>query len=239
MSPEVDQRHRNPSDRLNHGIAIAQGFWTFSANFGITVAMFAAQAWKGVAVEACVGRSTVENIAGQTWWSVLIRGIVAILFGLAALVWPGITILVLIYLFGAFVLVTGVVAVFSALSTAERNDRWALLLLEGIIGILVGIAAFVWPGITGLVLLYLIAFWAIAGGILEIIAAIRLRATIAYEWLLALSGVISLLFGILILFFPAAGALGVIFFIGAYAILYGILLVILAFQVRSRPAPVR
>jgi uncharacterized membrane protein HdeD (DUF308 family) len=106
-------------------------------------------------------------------------------------------------------------------------------LVEGIIGIVAGIVTFMWPGITAMILLYLIAFWAILTGVLEIVAGIRLRAVIANEILLILMGVLSTLFGILIIIFPGAGALAIIIWIGAYAVLFGIILIALAFRLRS------
>ena len=107
------------------------------------------------------------------------------------------------------------------------------MLLEGAIGIAVGIMAFIWPGITALVLLYLIAAWAIVTGVLEIIASIQIRKEIQNEWLLAIAGITSVLFGVLLLVWPLAGALAILWIIGAYAIIFGILLLILAFRLRS------
>ena len=178
----------------------------------------------------------MDTIVGETWWTVVVRGIVAVLFGFAALIWPAITLFILILLFGAFVLITGAINVFTALSTRETNTNWGWLLASGIVGVLVGIAVFVWPGITGLILLFIIAFWALATGVLEIIAAFSARAEAGFRWLLAIVGGLSVVFGLLLLVFPGAGALGVITLRGAFAIVYGILLVILGFQLRAQPA---
>ncbi len=169
----------------------------------------------------------------HNWWAVAIRGLAAIIFGILALVWPGITFAVLVLFWGAYALVDGAFAIISALThPMEGNHRW-LLLLEGLAGIAAGILTFVWPGLTALVLLYLIAAWGIITGILEIVAAIRLRREIANEWLLAISGVASLVLGVAIAVFPAAGALAVVWLIGAYALVFGFLLLFLAFRLRT------
>jgi uncharacterized membrane protein HdeD (DUF308 family) len=173
------------------------------------------------------------NQLGQNWWAVAIRGLAAIVFGILALIWPSITFTVLVLFWGAYVLVDGVFAIVSVLTHHEGgNHRW-LLLLEGLAGIIAGILTFIWPGITGLVLLYLIAAWAIVTGVLELLAAVRLRREITNEWLLALSGVASLIFGIVIALFPSAGALAVVWLIGTYAIIFGLLLLFLAYRLRS------
>lgn len=175
---------------------------------------------------------------GRNWWALAIRGLVAVIFGILALIWPGITLAVLVLFFGAYVLVDGIFAVISALTNRAGHNRWWLLLLEGLAGILAGVLTFLWPGITAFVLLFFIAAWAIVTGILELAAAVRLRKEITGEWMLALSGIASLIFAILIALFPGAGALAVVWLIGAYAIVFGILLIALALRVRSMvPVP--
>jgi uncharacterized membrane protein HdeD (DUF308 family) len=163
------------------------------------------------------------------WWAVALRGLLAVLFGLAAFFWPGITLVTLVFLFGAYALVDGVFALVSAF---RADDRWPLL-FEGVVGIAAGVVAFVWPGITALALLYLIAAWAIITGILEIVAAVRLRKVIENEWLLALGGVASIILGVILVVAPGAGALGLVWAIGAYAILFGIALIALGFRLRG------
>lgn len=169
----------------------------------------------------------------RNWWTVALRGLVAVLFGIAAFVWPGLTLLALVWLFGIYALVDGVFTLVSAVTNRSENDRWWLLLVEGIVGIAAGIIAIAWPGITAFALLYLIAAWAIVTGVLEIIAAIRLRQEIEGEWVLALSGLLSLVFGILLVIWPGAGVLAMIWLIAAYAIVFGVFLIILGFRLRS------
>jgi len=168
----------------------------------------------------------------RNWWLLALRGLLAVLFGLLALVWPGITLMVLVLFFGAYALVDGIGAVVSALFSRGERHWWALL-LEGLIGIAIGVLTFVWPGLTGIVLLYLIVAWAFVTGILEIAGAIRLWGTIKGHWLLLISGILSVLFGLIAVFRPAAGALALIWLIGAYAILFGALLIAAGFWLRS------
>jgi uncharacterized membrane protein HdeD (DUF308 family) len=169
---------------------------------------------------------------GRNWWALLIRGIAALLFGVLTFVWPAISLVVLVFLFGAYAFVDGVLALIAAAARREVEDpRW-LLALEGVVGILAGIAAFVWPGMTALVLLYIIAAWAVVTGIIEVATAMRLRREISGEWALILARILSVLFGAAITLFPGAGALAVVLVIGAYAILFGILMIVLAFRLR-------
>jgi uncharacterized membrane protein HdeD (DUF308 family) len=171
------------------------------------------------------------------WRALAVRGGAAVLFGLMALIWPGITVLVLVLLFGAYALVDGVLALYAALAGrpgAEGRRGW--LVFEGVAGVLAGIGAVVWPGITALALLYLIAAWALVTGAAEIATAIRLRRDIEGEWLMALSGLLSIVFGVLAFVFPAAGALAVVWLIATYAIFFGGVVLVLAFRLRRRAA---
>jgi uncharacterized membrane protein HdeD (DUF308 family) len=164
------------------------------------------------------------------WWALALRGLVAVLFGLLTFFLPGITLVTLVLLFGAYALVDGVFNVIAFFRVASHH--WALL-IEGVVGIIAGVLTFAWPAITAFALLYLIAFWAILTGIFEIVAGIRLRKTISNEWLLLLMGFFSLLFGLLILFAPGTGALAIVLWIGAYALVFGVFLLALAFRLRG------
>lgn len=166
------------------------------------------------------------------WGLLALRGVLAILFGLIAWIWPAITLWVLVVLFGAYALVDGVFAVIAALRGVPGQSRtW--LLISGIAGILLGILALGWPGETALVLLLIIAWWAVLTGILEIVAAISLRKQIEGEWFYVLTGAISVLFGVLLFIWPVAGALSVVWLIGFFSILFGISLVVAAFRLRK------
>ncbi len=167
------------------------------------------------------------------WWVLALRGVAAIIFGILALVWPEITLLTLILVFGAYVLIDGIFSVIIGIRTYGESERWWASLLAGIAGIIIGILTFLWPDVTGLVLLYFIAAWAIVTGILEIMAAIQLRRVITGEWLMILSGILSVVLGLVLVLFPEAGAIGLIWVIGAYAILFGLLFIFLALRLRS------
>jgi uncharacterized membrane protein HdeD (DUF308 family) len=169
----------------------------------------------------------------RNWKWIALRGAVAILFGLLTLFNPGITLATLIMLFGAYALVDGIFMVVSAIANRHGEPRWGTLLVGGLLGIGAGIATYTWPGITAVVLLSVIAVWAIAMGIFEVAAAIRLRKQLDGEWALILAGVLSVAFGVLLVMRPAAGALAVVLWIGAYALISGIVLVSLGFRLRS------
>ena len=166
------------------------------------------------------------------WWVILLRGIFAILFGIAAFIWPGLTIEVLVLLFGAYALLDGILAAIVGIQQYGENERWWAVLLEGIAGIALGVLTLFWPGTTATVLLAFIAAWAIVTGVIEIVAAIQLRKVIQGEWMMILAGAASVLFGVLLVLQPTAGALALIWLIGAYAIVFGVLLSILAFELR-------
>lgn len=171
----------------------------------------------------------VARPVGRHWWALLIRGIIAILFGIAAWIWPGITVIVLVSLFGAFALVDGIFSVIAAIG--ERgHGNWGWLLIGGLIGIIIGIITFFWPGITALILLDLIAIWAILMGIFYFVVAFAYHQPAGREILLIIAGVLSLLFAAILLFRPVAAALGLVWVIGLYAIVIGILWIIRAFR---------
>jgi uncharacterized membrane protein HdeD (DUF308 family) len=169
-----------------------------------------------------------------SWWALALRGLVAVLFGLAALFWPGLILAVLVALFGAYALVDGVLAVIAAFRSSGRGMRRPLLLIEGTIGILLGIVALLFPGLTALVLLYIIAFWAILSGVARIVMAIMLRREIENEWSIALSGVLSVTLGIVLMLLPGAGLLAYTWLIGLLALAIGIALILYAFRVRGQ-----
>jgi uncharacterized membrane protein HdeD (DUF308 family) len=171
------------------------------------------------------------NTLAQNWWTLVLRGVAAVIFGILAYVWPGITFTVLVLFFGAYALWDGVFALIAAFRTqAER--RWPLV-LEGLVGIAAGVLTFIWPGAATLALLLIIGAWAFVTGIFEIVAAIRLREEIEGEWLLLISGLLSVLFGIALAIWPAAGLVAVTWLIGAYSIVFGILLIVLGFRLRN------
>src|SRR5262245_6763720 len=145
------------------------------------------------------------DILSRGWWLVLLRGLAAIVFGLLTLFRPGISLAALVLLFGVYALVDGVLDVWHAISGRKENDHWWMLLLGGLLGIVVGFITLTTPGITALALLFYIAIWSIARGVLEIVAAIRLRKEIEGEWLLILGGLASVLFGFLLITRPGAG----------------------------------
>ncbi len=176
--------------------------------------------------------SMLPTVSGN-WWALAVRGVVAVLFGLAALIWPGLTLAVLIILYGAYAVVDGAFAIVAGLRADGGTRRW-LLLAEGALGILAGLIALFWPDITALVLLYVISFWAIFGGLLRIVGAVLLRREIDNEWTMALSGVLWVLLGIVLVVLPGVGLLSLAWLIGVFALGIGFTLIALAFRVRSQ-----
>ena len=169
----------------------------------------------------------------ENWW-LLLRGIAAIAFGVLAFTWPGLTLLTLTFLWGFYAIADGVLALWAAIAGrgGEITPRWWLAVV-GVAGIFAGLLAFIWPGMTALVLLMFIACWAIVIGVLQIWGAIRLRKEIEGEWLLGLSGVLSVAFGVIMLAQPGAGALAVVWLIGWFAILAGCVYIALAFELKK------
>jgi len=166
----------------------------------------------------------------KNWWVLLIRGIFAVLFGIMAFTRAGLTLTTLVLLFGIYALVDGL----TALWVGGTTHSWWLF-FGGIVGVVAGIYTFIYPGITTVALLYLIAAWAIVRGIFEIVSAIQLRKEISNEWALILGGIISILFGVLLFSNMAAGALAMVWAIGAYAFVFGVMMIILAFRLRGLP----
>jgi uncharacterized membrane protein HdeD (DUF308 family) len=174
----------------------------------------------------------MTTVLTRNWWALALRGIFAVFLGLAAFVLPGVTLAVFVALFGAYAVVDGVLAIIAGVRAAERHERWWSPVLKGLAGIVAGVLAFVWPALTALALLYLIAAWAIVTGVLEILAAVHLHRAHG-EWLLVLNGVLSVLFGFLVIVWPGAGLLTLLWLIGTYAIVFGVVLLVLAFRLRN------
>lgn len=169
----------------------------------------------------------------QNWWAIVLRGVGALLFGVGAFVWPGMTLTVLVLLFGAYALVEGLLAtLWAVVGRRPGAFPWGAL-LAGLTGIAVGIVTFVSPGITGVALVYLIATWAVVRGAFEILAAFHLRRELDNEWLLAMSGLLSVLLGLFLFAAPGAGALAVLWWIGAAAIVFGVLTLFLGLRLKG------
>ena len=176
---------------------------------------------------------TQLNQLFRDWWHFAVRGVAAIVFGILAIAWPKSAIAALVLLFGAFALVDGIFAVASGIQVRKDFKYWWALLLEGLAGIAIGIMTFIWPNVTAFVLLYFIAAWAIITGIFEIVAALEFRNVLPGEWATFLAGVLSILLGILLFAYPTAGAVGMVWAIGLYAIAAGITEIIIAFRLRD------
>jgi uncharacterized membrane protein HdeD (DUF308 family) len=169
----------------------------------------------------------------RNWWQVALRGTFAVILGVVALAWPGITFEALVLLFGLYAFLDGVVVLTFGLMAASDGDRWWPLVLAGILGIGLGVLTFARPAAMGEALVYVVGFWAIVTGLLEIVAAIRLRDLISGEWLMGLSGALSILFGVLVVAQPNSGALALVYLFGLYAILAGISQIGLGFRLRG------
>ena len=180
----------------------------------------------------------MNMVLARNWWALVLRGVLAIVFGVLAFVNPGLTLSALILLFGAYSLVDGVFAIISGLRAAQRHERWWPFALEGLASIVVGILAFLMPVAAAFALLMIASAWSIVTGILRIAAAIRLRREISGEWLLILNGLLSVAFGVVIVLFPGAGLVTLVWVVGMYAILFGVILVALGFRVRGHGAKV-
>jgi uncharacterized membrane protein HdeD (DUF308 family) len=185
------------------------------------------------ALEHLAGRPLLRSMA-EHWWLMLLRGVAAIAFGILSLVWPGLSALTLVLLWGAYTLADGIFALAAAImgKGGATSSRWWLA-FTGVLGIAAGLIAFFNPGLAGSILLIFIAIWAIAIGAVSIVGAIQLRKEIEGEWLLILSGALAVVFGVLMFFQPAAGALTVIWLIATFAIIFGIDLIWLAFKLKG------
>jgi uncharacterized membrane protein HdeD (DUF308 family) len=183
----------------------------------------------------------------RNWWALALRGLFAILFGLIAFTMPGVTLAALVLLFGAYAVVDGVLAIIAGIRAAERHERWWPFAIEGLADLFAGFIAFVIPLATALALLYLVGVWAMFTGIVRIVAAVRLRREVQGEWLLILNGLLAVIFGVLLVAMPGPGLVTLVWLIGAYATVIGVVLVGLAFRLRhhgrrggsARPATAR
>jgi uncharacterized membrane protein HdeD (DUF308 family) len=176
-------------------------------------------------------KTSLYRILSDNWWLFLLRGLAAILFGGLAFLWPGLTLVMLVMLFGTYAIFDGVLALAQAFRSPPPAPRWWLV-LTGLLGLAAGVATFAYPGLTTVMLLVFAAVWYVVRGVMEIVAAIQLRKEIKNEWLLILSGLVSVLFGIVMLASPAAGALALIWMIAATAVVSGVLLIGLSIQLR-------
>lgn len=179
------------------------------------------------------------GLISRNWWMLALRGLVAVLFGVFAFAWPKMALLTLVMLFGTYALVDGILALVTAFRAPKGYPRFGRLIFHGVLGIVAGVLAFAWPGITAMALLFMIAGWAILTGLMEITEAVELRKVLAHEWMLIAAGIVSVLFGIALLARPVVGALAVLWLIGAFAIVFGLLCLALSFRVRrwEHPAP--
>jgi uncharacterized membrane protein HdeD (DUF308 family) len=175
----------------------------------------------------------LSEVLADSWWAVGLRGILGILFGLICLLTPGIAVGVFVILFSAYMLVDGVFAIASGIKAARSGERWGLLILEGIVDLAAGVVAFLWPLITLVALTWIVAIWAIVSGALMLGAAFTLNIDHG-RWWLALGGIASVIFGILLVIEPLIGAVVLTMWIGAYALVFGVFLLVLAFQLHSR-----
>jgi uncharacterized membrane protein HdeD (DUF308 family) len=179
------------------------------------------------------------KIVSRTWWALVLRGVLAIVFGIIALIFTGQTLLVLVYVFGAFALISGITEIVTAVRAGEAHMRWGWLAVAGIVGVAAGIVSFVWPGITALALLFLIAAWALVSGVAEIVFALAGPDTLAHPWLAALSGALSVVFGILLVVWPRSGVIALTWLVGIYAIIYGVTQFYYAYRLQAMRHEVR
>ena len=173
----------------------------------------------------------MNNSLVQNWWALALRGAAAVIFGLIAFAMPGLTLTVLVLFFAAYLLVDGIFALVAGLRAAERHERWGALALEGVLDLVAGALVVMWPGLTLVVFIYMAAFWALVSGIALLVAALRLHHQHG-EWMMILAGLLSIAWGIVVAFSPIAGILVWAWWIGAYALIFGIAMLTLAFRLR-------
>ncbi|HEX9412153.1 MAG TPA: HdeD family acid-resistance protein [Ktedonobacterales bacterium] len=168
----------------------------------------------------------------RVWWAIAVRGALAVLFGVVALFYTGRTLLALVYVFGVFAVLIGIMAIVAAVRAGESHLRWGWLAFSGIVGVAAGIVSFVWPGITALTVVFLVAVWAIIGGVAEIAFALQWPDNLAHPWLAGISGALSVVFGVLLAVWPRSGAVALTWLLGIYAILYGATLLYYAYRLQ-------
>jgi len=178
-------------------------------------------------------KGTFAAILARAWKTILLRGVLSVVFGIVLFAWPGISLVSLVLLFGAYVLVDGVGNVAAAIGGRKEQENWWVLLIAGFAGVGMGVLTFLTPGVTALALLFYVAIWAIATGLLQVVAAIRLRKEIEGEFWMVLGGLASVVFGALLVARPGGGALAVLWIFGAYAVLFGATLIVLALKARG------
>jgi len=167
------------------------------------------------------------------WWGILVRGIIALIFGILVLAWPAIAIAVFVIFFGAYILVDGIFTLVSAINYKAGAGSRTWLYIRGIAGIIAGLFALIFPAIAAVALVILVAAWALVTGVMELVFAFKANQDTAIRWMFAISGILSLILGILMVAKPLLGALVIVWVIGAYAVLAGILLIILSVRLRS------
>lgn len=174
-----------------------------------------------------------SKIASRIWWSLVIRGVLAIVFGIVAFIYTGQTLLSLVLVFGVFAVLSGIASLVAAVRAGEAHQRWGWLAVSGLLSIAAGVMTFVWPGITALAFVLLIAAWAIFTGVMEITFALALPETLAHPWLMGFSGLLSVVLGIVLAVWPRAGAVSLTWLVGIYAIAYGATLLYYAYRTRG------
>lgn len=177
--------------------------------------------------------ASLASSVQQGWWLFLLRGLAAIIFGVLALAWPGLTLFVLIISFGIWIIFDGVVEIWNGFTNREGHDRWWVDILLGLAGIIAGILIISLPGITAVVAMYYIGAWMVITGILQVFYAIKLREEIFGEWFLILTGLLSVVLGIIFFIFPGSGAVSLVWLIAIYAIVFGIILIVFSFRARK------
>ena len=175
----------------------------------------------------------MNDILAKNWWALALRGVIAILFAVTAFAMPGLTLTILVLFFAAYLIVDGVFALIAGLRAAERHERWGMVALEGIVNLIAGGIILVWPGLSLIYFVYFAGFWAIISGVALLIDAVRLHRQHG-EWLMILAGLASLVWGAMVVVFPIAGILVWAWWIAAYALIFGIAMLVLAFRLKGR-----